>query len=439
MQGIPNVVAMSYNMSDAMAYIFFSEFYRSLLIERHELGDAASIARRKLYIKRKRYNYMTENSANLEDWFVPVVYTSGRRFWVDPGYVWWNWIASKWFVRWCFAPRQWYIRAVLCLMVLGCWIFAKTGAAAELMPICSFCKLYVDFVLIHWYWVPLQLLDRATLLIWPGLGQASTDQSASPFDFQDYIYHWTPRYKIFLVISLWTIMEIGNTFLPWLETKKFIRSALTMVKDKQNVLRIEGNLRRAKIVIVYSEVLPTEEANVTAKQTLNTMFEIWKRTNCIDHVVTKQAAWLLSRYDSQSSLAHRLLCYTRLWASDIRQKHREGRGHHPRSVIVVEDLHHIRPADPELELPHHQKSRTELTRWLSKHFAQQTPGYLAPYLVLTFLSNEQVYNVEDDDEARRALQGMGITLNNIAYIRFTPLSDMNFFPEDMFEEIYSDT
>ena len=75
--GIPNVVAMSDKFSSCASANFQISFYEAFLSELRTFSEAAAIARRDL----REYKLPpggTRRGTKVQDWFVPVVYTSGR-------------------------------------------------------------------------------------------------------------------------------------------------------------------------------------------------------------------------------------------------------------------------------------------------------------------------------------------------------------------------
>ena len=74
-EGVTNVLAMSYNFSSSAAILFHTKFYEALLIDTCKFSEAAHHGRSKLRETPTRQS-PHEWSCEVQDWFVPVVYTN---------------------------------------------------------------------------------------------------------------------------------------------------------------------------------------------------------------------------------------------------------------------------------------------------------------------------------------------------------------------------
>ncbi len=78
--GLPAVIAMNFNVYVTSAKAFMEDFYRELQRGR-PLGLAASHARKHLSIDRERFH---QDTSDIDDWLVPVVYQGGPDLTVEP-------------------------------------------------------------------------------------------------------------------------------------------------------------------------------------------------------------------------------------------------------------------------------------------------------------------------------------------------------------------
>lgn len=75
--GVTNVLAMSYQVSDSMCEAFYKEFYRRFFLHRMKFSDAASHARQLIEDQRERRSSRSRKF-QIQDYFVPVTYMNGR-------------------------------------------------------------------------------------------------------------------------------------------------------------------------------------------------------------------------------------------------------------------------------------------------------------------------------------------------------------------------
>lgn len=82
-KNIFNILAMSYKISSSAATMYFTHFYKALLIETLPFSEAASRARKALREQKEREG-PDSLRCHILDWFVPVVYTGHRDLQITP-------------------------------------------------------------------------------------------------------------------------------------------------------------------------------------------------------------------------------------------------------------------------------------------------------------------------------------------------------------------
>lgn len=325
---------MSHNMHDSVSKRFYSRFYNEFLVRGSPMSIAASRARRELYVDRTRWSYGKEAEVSMQDWFIPVVYTSSqdphRLFntssWVDKGMI-------------SFADAEDLFSSVIAIAIIF-YLWSK--------KLCHGIE-HETFYCVNF--------------------------SASNSALQ-------------LAITMLMALIVSTSVQMMLRRRHYwkIRQRLrVLAEDRQNVLRIEGDLRKQRIIFFHSE----EDVEEQAHPFLNALAAIWERTHFVAFGGAIDAEWFVQPRDLTYGDNWRLwmkactnsLC---LWVYNLGHHHvRRTRG--AKSVIIIENLDVLYPEEEVLkEMQYYASAQRRLEKWLRTRFAAQTDR-VSPYLMLTAL------------------------------------------------------
>lgn len=331
--GISAVLAMSYNMHDSISKRFYSKFYSEFFVHQAPISIAASKARKALFDDRTRWNYVKKEEVLMQDWFVPVVYTSSE----EP-------------YR-CSNHRPFFSRTLFTIHGLELFLPPIMSAAIYLLMFGKLCSLV-----------------KAEVGNW-------SNPSKSISTWQTWVIIVAPLFWPFG-------RKIGRLGRYWR-----IRQRLrVLAEDRQNVLRIEVALRRKRMVLLHSQ----EDVEEYASPFVDCLATIWERT----HFVAFGGAVDAERFVQPKDLSFRddwrlwVKAFTNivyLWAYSLRRQHSSST-EEVESVVIIENLDALYP-DEEEELKEKQYcvfAQSRLEGWIKEHFTTRTQQ-VSPYLMLTAL------------------------------------------------------
>ena len=163
-----------------------------------------------------------------------------------------------------------------------------------------------------------------------------------------------------------------------------------LAEDRQNVLRIEGDLRRKRMIFLHSQ----EDVEEYASPFVDCLATIWERTHFVASGGVVDAEWFLQPWDLSHQDDWRLWmkAFTNLvyfWAYSLRRQHTSSTKE-IESVVIIENLEALYPEQEELkEMQYYADAQRRLEYWLKEHFTarkQQAP----PYLMLTALHGKEL-------------------------------------------------
>ena len=320
-KGISAVLAMSYNMHDSMSKVFFSKFYSELFIHQAPISIAASKARKALSEKRERWNYGKEQEVSLQDWFVPVVYTSSE----EP-------------YRFSSHP-PWSCRAlcvgISCLLALIIYLLISD-------------KLY-SFVEIG---VENRLKLSNSISVW---------------------FRW----GIIVLLLSWPIYGKTVRLCRYSRMRQRLRLKM-LAEDRQNVLRIEGNLRSKRMIFLHSR----EDMEEYGSPFVDCLATIWERTHFAAFGGAVDAQWFVTPDLSFQNWRLWIKAFTNvvyLLAYSLRLEHSDSMKEIA-PVVIIENIEALYPEKEKLEeTQYYTTAQRRLERWLRKHFPtgeQQSSSYL---------------------------------------------------------------
>ena len=337
--GILAVLAMSYNMHDSMSKVFFSKFYSEFFVHQAPISIAASKARKALSEKRERWNYVKGEEVSLQDWFVPVVYISSEEPYRFSSY----------------SPLSF---GTLCVGISG-----------------RGCLLALSVLLF------IYLLNPDKL-----------------YGFVEAGVEYCP--KLSNSISIWHMWGITVASLSWPTYRKIVRLCRysrirqrlrlkVLAEDRQNVLRIEGDLRRKRMIFLHSH----EDMEEYGSPFVDCLATIWERTHFAAFGGAVDAQWFVTPRDLSSQDNWRLWmkAFTNvvyLWAYSLRLEHSSST-REVAPVVIIENIEALYPEKEKLkEMQYYASAQIRLEDWLREHFAtweQQS----SPYLMLTALKGRE--------------------------------------------------
>ncbi|KAL9619077.1 MAG: hypothetical protein Q9160_006253 [Pyrenula sp. 1 TL-2023] len=332
--GISAVLAMSHNMHDSISKRFYSKFYSEFLVHHSSISTAASKARIDLYNDRTRWNYGKEAEVSMQDWFVPVVYTSSE----DP---------YRFFSRLSWLPNVRFgviTRKELHLSLFGliiiCFFVAPT-----------FCDYAEDgAVYCLNFLTPISTLQILVAVI---------------------------------AASLSSILV--RTMLHRRRCWKMRQRLRVIAEDRQNVLRIEGDLRKRKMIFFHSY----DDVEEYARPLLDSLAAIWETTHFVAFGGAIDAEWFVQPRDLTYRDDWRLwikACtnFVCLWVYNLGHQHFSSTKE-AKSVIIIENLDVLYPEEEVLrKMQHYASAQRRLENWLREHFSTQSARG-PPYLMFTAL------------------------------------------------------
>lgn len=342
-EGMASVLAISYNIPDTMSKIFFPSFYHEIFVNNREFADAAAIAREKLCKSPGRWSYVQKKSIKLKDWFIPKVYSNGEPWYIgkkpNPYFVFWNWINTL-------VPQL----LLIISMLVSSFVNKPLGSS----PLVS-------------YIATLMNLDNGASMIWT---RRSLSVSCLALLVALMKRHWIKR--------------------------QFVQRLEMIDRDRKNILRVEGDLRRSHQIFLHT----VNDVENTAHTLLDTLSHVWCRTHLVQHRVMIQAEWFLQPFPwdipigRDWTLLPRSICHIlQLWARGLSpglaQLSRRG-GKEAQTVVVVVNVRALFPGESQ-EQDYHQNAQIRFRDWLERYFGFEggdgdggrgTPSRLPYYLVL---------------------------------------------------------
>ena len=329
-QGISTVVAMSHNMHDSVSKRFYSKFYSELLLRYASLSTAARKARKDLFDHRERWSFAKDEYLVMQDWFVPVVYSSSEK--------------SYRF----FSHRRWFNGT----------LFGTIPAVELWFPLIALICIY--------------LLVSGRLCTWLKYGAVCCLQPS-----------------ITISKSHMSIMIVAPLFWPLLKTIRNRRRCWrirqqfrVLAEDRKNALRIEGDLKKKRMVFFHSK----KDVEEDARPFLHCLATIWERTNFVAYAGAIDAEWFvqpcdLTFQDDWKLWVRACRNYVRMWAYKLKRR-RISSTKDVISIIIIERLDFLYPdAEVLKEMQYYTFAQRRLESWLQTHLVG--PG--APYLTLTAL------------------------------------------------------
>ena len=329
---ISAVLGMSHKMHDSISKRFYTKFYKRLFAHHDTVWTAASRARQELFKDRTRWSYALEAKVRMQDWFIPVVYTLSEEPYSLFGY-----------------------RHSLCAKLFEHMLMQKFVSA--LVSIFVYCLLSGR----------ISRLVAETIVYCP-----------DPSDFlsvsQTVILSATP-------LSLALVQMFRGLRWYWR-----IRQRLrVLAEDRQNVLRIEGDLRKKTMVFFHSE----DHVEEQARPLIENLAAIWESTHFLTYRGAIDAEWFVQPADLAVQDGWRLWvkAYTNmlcLWVYNLRKRNFSSTGE-ANSVIIIENLDTLYPeAEVLKETQYYASAQRRLEDWLVKNFGTSTNQGL-PYLMFTAL------------------------------------------------------
>jgi hypothetical protein len=321
-RGVSAVLAMSHNMHDSISKRYFSRFYKEIFVEHASLDTAASNARKALFDDRIRWSYGKATRVSIQDWFIPVLYTSSDKpYRLSSHHPWYSW--------------------------------AMFGIIPALEGL-----FLVILVLIYF-------LLSGQLCSWIEDGVR---------------YCPSPSGLLSVLLSSIFVRTILRLRRYWQ-----IRQRLSILaEDRQNALRIEGDIRKGKMVFIYSE----EDVEGDANPFINCLAVIWECTHFAAFRGVMEAEWFLQPADLTFENDWKLwvkACSNMvwLWVYCLGDRHFSPTKE-AQSVIIIENLDLLYPEKEELrDVQCYAFAQRRLEDWLRKHFTSKKDKNSPPYLLLT--------------------------------------------------------
>ena len=319
-ESMASVLAFSYGSPDTMSGIFFPCFYHELLVNHREFADAAAIARKKLYRSPNRWSYVSKEFRELQDWFVPKVYSNGQPWYIGKkpnlGFTFRNWVGTL-------LPQS--LSAIILLILT--FVFELLSWS----PLVDFLSRFMN-------------LDKDASVIWS---------------------------RRFLLASC--LLPLA-TFMSRRWTKRQSVKRLKLIdRDRNNILRVEGDLRRSHQILLHTV---NDERN-TAHTLLDTLSHVWCRTHLVQHRVMIKAEWFLQPFPWDNSVGWdwsrlpRSIGYIlQLWALDFSpglEQLSRWDGEEAKTVVVVTNVRALFP-DEKQEQIYHQTAQIRFRGWLERYF-----------------------------------------------------------------------
>lgn len=368
---VHHVLAMSYDILDSTAEKFFVQFYHNFILDGQEFSDAASHARRELLNDPMRLDYDRDEHVEIQDWFIPVVYSNGIRFYVSR--------SSRLDMRlraWLRTPlgfglslKLQHVLAMLVYWLIALWSTPILDYSISLMEIDS--ELVADLIkFCYWLW----------------LGPA--------------LWYWTRRNQ--------------------LRGKRFLEAVQKHRYDRKNILRIEGNVKfrhDSKMVFFYSK----GEIQHNARPLLTFVADIWRRTNFVSHKVVIKAEWFIQQWEldtnhmGYASLKKSIRTWTQSFTRLLQLSLlRVGTSYHcpgteSRTVIIIDNINALGPSRDGSQLLR-AEAQDRLDDWLSRYFVYRE-GTAQPYLVVLGRAAEGISGrwFEDSFPKVRTLASVNMT------------------------------
>ena len=349
-KGMASVLAFSYNIPDTMSKIFFPCFYHEFFVNHREFADAAAIAREKLCRSPDRWSYVQKDFIKLQDWFIPKVYSNGEPWYIGKkpnlAFAFWIWISTL---------KSQLLSVIILTFVVEMLVWSPS----------------VDFL------TPFMNLDKDTSIKWA-------------------------RHSLF-VSCLISCLILLATFMSRHWTKwRSVRRLETIDRDRTNILRIEGDLRRSHQILLHTV---NDEKN-TAHKLLDTLSHVWCRTHLVQHRVIIKAEWFLQPFPWDistgwdwsrlpRSIGHILQLWAQGFSSGLAQLSRRDE-EEAKTVFVVTNVKALFPGESQ-EQTYHQNAQIRFRGWLERYFgfggivegrtrgvedASPSPSPLPNYLVL---------------------------------------------------------
>ena len=348
-KGISAVLAMSHNMHDSVSKRFYPKFYSEFIAHYASITTAASEARRVLFHDRARRSYQQEAEVYIQDWFIPVVYASSE----NP-------------LTLSNDPRT---ATTVYFGIIPIWETILSLASSILIFLCltrSFCD---------WSWIESRL-------------QSCPKQSDSISKTLRAVFSSIP-------IQVTGVRTIRRACSYW-RVRQRLRFQV-LAEDRQNILRIEGDMMKRKMVFIYSK----ESEDEDARPFLDCLADIWERTHFVIFGGVIDAEWFVQPGDlfiGQSwqpcttdwslwakSIAN-VIC---LWVYDLRRHHFSFM-QDTKSVIIVHNLDLLYPeAEIFKNSQYYAGAQRRLEDWFRENFKTQRRT-VSPYLVLASFRRESL-------------------------------------------------
>ena len=330
-RGISAILAMSHNMHDSISKRFFAVFYREIFVESASLQTAASKARKGLFDDRLRWSYSKGRRVSIQDWFIPVLYTSS-----DEAY------------RLSY-NLAWYLRPPFVISTQLEWLFLVV-------------------------WIVIYLFPSDQLCAWIGhRGEYCPNHPRLPSVSPLRLLYGSPPYLIF-------VRKVFRLRRYWQ-----IRQRLSVLaEDRQNALRIEADLIKTKMIFIHNE----EDVEDDASPFINCLAVIWECTHFAVFRGAIEAERFLQPGDLTSNDHWRLwvkACTNFVWllVHDLWDR-RFIFTKEAKSLIIIENVDSLYLEKEELrDKECYALAQQRLEVWLQEQLTNQNNRVSPPYLMLT--------------------------------------------------------
>jgi CHAT domain len=147
-------------------------------------------------------------------------------------------------------------------------------------------------------------------------------------------------------------------------------------KLAMNILRVEGDLKRANAIFFYC----SDEMRRTVIPFLDGLLEVWKRTQFVERHNVVHAEWFLET-GRAVSLRHGWRWLFNNACHNVMKPYAEMHGSpEPRSVVIVKNIHILYPERAKLK-EDHLDARNRMFAWLEANFGTGLQG-TRPYLMV---------------------------------------------------------